>query len=107
MCLGRNDREVLTSSPLYLLEGNYFSDNEWVSSDGAFDVDGRFLYSYKNPRNDAVKICYNLAFQEVRQRMENSYQRIGIWFPILANNKKTLPYCSPCCCETPYFEYGF
>jgi hypothetical protein len=24
--------------------------------------------------------------------MENSYQRIGIWFPILANNKKTLPY---------------
>jgi hypothetical protein len=28
MCLGRNDREVLTSSPLYLLEGNNFSDNE-------------------------------------------------------------------------------
>jgi hypothetical protein len=43
LCLGGNDREVLMSSPLYLLEGDYFSDNEWVSSDGAFDGDGRFL----------------------------------------------------------------
>ena len=45
LCLGRNDREVLTSSPLYLLEGDYFSENEWVSSDGAFNGDGRFLCS--------------------------------------------------------------
>ncbi len=57
MCLGRNDKEVLTSNPLYLLEGNYFSDAEWVSSDGAFDGYGRFLCSYKNPGNDAVKIA--------------------------------------------------
>ena len=28
LCLGRNDRDVLTSSPLYLLGVNYFSDNE-------------------------------------------------------------------------------
>jgi hypothetical protein len=49
LCLGRNDRQVLTSSPLYLLEGDCFSDNEWVSSDAAFDGDGRFLCSYKNP----------------------------------------------------------
>jgi hypothetical protein len=62
LCLGRNDREALISSPLYLLEGDYFSDKEWVSSDGAFDGDGRFLCSYKNPGNDPVKIWYNLAF---------------------------------------------
>jgi len=92
ICLGKNDREVLTSSPLYLLEGDYFSDNEWVSSDGAFDGDGRFLCSYKNPGNDPVKVRYNLAFREVRQGVENSYQRIGIWFPLLGNNKKKLPY---------------
>jgi hypothetical protein len=88
MCLGRNDRAVLTSSPLYLLECNYFSDNEWVLSDGAFDGDGRFLCSYKNPENDPVKIRYNLAFWGVRQGEANSYQRISIWFPILGNNKK-------------------
>ncbi len=28
LCLGRNDRDVLTSSPLYLFGVNYFSDNE-------------------------------------------------------------------------------
>jgi hypothetical protein len=89
--MGRNDREVLTSSSLYLLESDYFSDNEWVSSDSAFDGDGRCLCSYKNPGNDPVKICYNVVFQEVRQGVENSYQRISAWFPILGNNKK-LPF---------------
>jgi hypothetical protein len=63
--LGRNDREVLTSGPVYLLECSYFSDDEWVSSDGAFD--GEFLCSYKNPGNNLVKIRFNLAFQEVRK----------------------------------------
>ena len=38
--LGKNDREVLTSSPLYLQEGEYFSDGEFVAADGAFDGDG-------------------------------------------------------------------
>jgi hypothetical protein len=56
MCLDRNDREVLTSSPLFLLEGNYFSDDEWVSSGSACDGDGRYLCSNKNPGNDPVKI---------------------------------------------------
>ena len=92
LCLGRNDREVLNSSPLYLLEEDYFSENEWVSSDGAFDGDGRFLCSCKNPSNDPVKIRYNLALREVRQGVENSYQRVGAWFPLLGNNKKKLPY---------------
>jgi hypothetical protein len=73
---------------LYPLEGDYFSDNEWLSSDGAFDGDGQILCSYKNPGNDPVKVCYNVAFQEGRQGVENSYQRIRIWFPILGNNKK-------------------
>ncbi len=37
LCLGRNDREVFTGSPLYLREGEFFSDNQWISSDGAFE----------------------------------------------------------------------
>jgi len=92
ICLGKNDREVFTGSPLYLQEGQYFSDDQWVSCDGAFEGDGRFLCSYKNPGNDAIRIRYNLAFREVRQGVENSYGRVGMWFPLLGNNKKKLPY---------------
>jgi hypothetical protein len=58
-----------------------------VLSDGAFDGDGRFLCSYKNPGNDAVKIQYNLVLPEVRQGVKNRYQRVGVWFPILGNKK--------------------
>jgi hypothetical protein len=63
LCLGRNDREVFTCSPLYLFEGDYFSVNKWVFSYGAFDGDGRFLCPYKNPGNNSVRVFYNLAFQ--------------------------------------------
>jgi hypothetical protein len=92
LCLGRNDREVFTGSPLYLREGEFFSDNQWISSDGAFEGDGQFICSYKNPGNDLDKIRYNLAFREVRQGVENSYGRVGMWFPLLGNNKKKLSY---------------
>jgi hypothetical protein len=34
VCLGNNDRVVFTSSPLYSHEGDFFSDDEWVSSNG-------------------------------------------------------------------------
>jgi hypothetical protein len=92
ICLGKNDREVFTRSPLYLQEGEFFLNNQWVSSDSAFEGDGRFLCSYKNPGNDSVTICYNLAFREVRQGVEKRYGRVGLWFPLLGNNKKKLPY---------------
>jgi len=42
VCLGRNDREVFTSSPLYLQEGDFFSEDEFIASDGGFEGDGRF-----------------------------------------------------------------
>jgi hypothetical protein len=35
--LGKNDREVLTSSLLYLQEGDFFSDGEFLAADGAFE----------------------------------------------------------------------
>ncbi len=38
--LSKNNLEVFTGSPLYLCEGEFFSDNQWVSSDGAFEGDG-------------------------------------------------------------------
>ena len=65
ICLGKNDREVFTGSPLYLQEVQYFSDDQWVSCDGAFEGDGQKLCSYRNPGNDETRICYNLAFREV------------------------------------------
>jgi hypothetical protein len=65
VCLGNNDREVLTGSPLYLQEIDYFSDEEFVASDGGFDGDGRFRCSYRNPGNDPVKVRFNLAWHEV------------------------------------------
>ena len=40
LTLGKNDREVLTSSPLYLQEGDFFSDGEFLVADGAFEGDG-------------------------------------------------------------------
>jgi len=63
-----------------------------VSSDDAFEGDGWLLCSYKNPGNDATRIPYNLAFHEVRQGVENSYGRAGIWFPLLGNNNNKLLY---------------
>jgi hypothetical protein len=41
LCLGGIDQEVYTSSPLYLQEGSYFSDDEFVAVDGGFEGDGR------------------------------------------------------------------
>ncbi len=61
--LGNNNRECYTTSPLYLEEGDYFSDNQFVATDGAFDGDGRFLCSYKNPSHDPNKIRFNSAFR--------------------------------------------
>jgi hypothetical protein len=92
LCLGKNDREVFTGSPLYLQEGEFFSEDEFVAADGAFEGDGRLRCSYKNPGNDDVKKLWNLAFQEVRTGVENSYQRTGAWFPLIGNNKRKLPY---------------
>ncbi len=73
--LGNNDREVYTTSPLYLEEGAFFSPGEYVAADGGFESDGRFLCSYKNPGNDRNKIIFHLAFCEVRTEAENSYQQ--------------------------------
>ncbi len=37
----------MTVSPLYLSEGDYFLDDEFVAADGAFEGDGRLKCSYK------------------------------------------------------------
>jgi len=92
VCLGRNDREVFTSSPLYLQEGDYFSEDEFVASDGGFEGDGRFRCSYNNPGNHPDRILFNLVFREIRTGVENAYSRVGTWFPLLGNNKKKIPY---------------
>ena len=89
---GKNDREVFTASPLYLQEGEFFSEDEFVAADGAFEGDGHLHCSFKNPGNGEVKKLWNLAFFEVRTGVENSYQRTGAWFPFIGNNKCKLPY---------------
>ena len=88
LCLGGNDREVFTGSPLQLHEGDFFSNDEFVAADGAFEGDGRFHCSYKNPGNDKVKKLFNVTWHENRTGVENSYQRVASWFPLLGNNKK-------------------
>jgi hypothetical protein len=50
VCLGKNDWEVFTGSPLYFQEGEFFSDDEFVTADSAFEGDGE------------VKKLWNLAF---------------------------------------------
>ncbi len=66
LCLGKNDREVFTASPLYLQEDEFFSVDEFVASNGAFEGDGCLRCSFKNPGNDEVKKLWNLAFHDVR-----------------------------------------
>ncbi len=46
--LGSNDREVYTTSPLYLEEGAFFSPGEFVAADGGFEGDGRSLFLQKS-----------------------------------------------------------
>jgi hypothetical protein len=92
ICLGKNDHEVFTGSPLYLQEGEFFLDNEFIAANGAFEGDGHLHCSFKNPGNNEAKKLWNLAFPEVRTGVENSYQRTGAWFPLIGNNKHKLPY---------------
>jgi hypothetical protein len=92
LCLEKNDHEVFTASPLYLHESEFFSGDEFIAADGAFEGDGRLRCSFKNPGNNEVKILWNLASREVRPGVENSYQRTGAWFPLIRNNKRILPY---------------
>jgi hypothetical protein len=92
LALGSNDREMLTSSPLYLQEGEYFAEGKFIAADGGFEGDGRFKCSHMNPGNDPVKIIFNLTWREVRTGVENKYQRVGAWFPLLGNNKRNLMY---------------
>ena len=50
------------------------------------------MCSYKNPGCDENKVTFNNAFREVHTLKENAYQRVGIWFPLLGNNKRKLNY---------------
>ena len=90
--MANNDRVALTGSPLYLFQGEYFEDDQFVASDGGFEGDGPFLCSFKNPGRNQYKILYNLTFKEVRTGVEGKYARVGAWFPLLGNNKKKLAY---------------
>jgi hypothetical protein len=49
LCLGKNGCESLTASPLYLQEGEFFSDDEFVAANGAFEGNGHLRCSFKNP----------------------------------------------------------
>ncbi len=55
ICLGKNDCEVFISTPLYLEEGDYFLEDEFVAADGAFESDGGLKCSCKNPGNNEVR----------------------------------------------------
>jgi hypothetical protein len=67
VCLGCNDHDIFTSSPLYLNEGNCFCEDEFMSEDG------RFLFSHRNPGPPPDRVLFNLVFQEVCTEIENTY----------------------------------
>jgi hypothetical protein len=89
---------MLTSSSLYLQEGEYFAEAKFIAADGGFEGDGRFKCSHKNPGNNPVKIILNLTWREVHNGVENKYQRVGAWFPLLGNNKRNWRNLKSCCC---------
>ncbi len=72
MALSSNDREMLTSFPLYLQEGEYFSEGEFVAADGGFEGDGRFKSPHKVLGNDPTKIIFPLTWWEVCTGVENN-----------------------------------
>jgi hypothetical protein len=89
---GKNDRDYFTLTDLYVQEGAYFSEGEWLASDGGFVGDGPVRYSHNNPGNDSDKVLYNIAFREVRTTVETAFNRVAQWFPLLGQNKDYLHY---------------
>lgn len=89
---GKNDRAYFTSTSLYMQAGLWFSQDQFVITDGGFKGDGPIKYSYNNPGKDIDKQTYNLAFKEARSTIETAYGRVANWFPILGNNKSRLNY---------------
>jgi len=87
-----NDRDIFTSSPLYLNRGLYFSAGERLIGDGIFAGDGPITVSLRNPGNDIDSQYFNNAFKLMRMTVETSYKRVEDWFPILGNAKKMWNY---------------
>ena len=77
-----NDRDIWTSSPLYMESGQFFSPGEKVGADGGFQGDGPCLISHTKVDN-RDKAAYNVAFKEVRKGIENAFGRVQMWFPLL------------------------
>lgn len=90
---GRNDRDIWTSSVLYLNSGLYFSHGKWVAFDGAFRGDGPNIVSFNDIQGDEGRILFNLIFQEGRKFIENQYNRVALWFPILGNGQRRCSHC--------------
>jgi hypothetical protein len=82
---------MLHNSPLYLEEGEYFSGNQFVATDGAFEGDGTFFCSCKNPGNDPNKICLTLLSMNYIQGRKIVTKELVLGFQ-LGNNKCKLPY---------------
>jgi hypothetical protein len=85
LSLGTNDREIYTTSPLYLCEGDLFQMIHLLPQTVLFEGDGRFIYSYKNSGSDENKTTFINAFREVQTLEGNAYQRVGTLFPLLVN----------------------
>ena len=88
-----NDRSSFTHLPLYMDQGLYFDDDQFVAVDGGFDGDGPLRSSFREP-NTPARVAFNLAFKEVRLQIENVYGRIQNWFGVLGN-KKAKFNCNP------------
>ena len=83
-----SDRELFTTSPLYMQRNDYFSLNEWVGGDGIFRGDGNVRTSFNNITADGVLALYNLVFREGRMPVENALGRTQANFAVLGAQRK-------------------
>ncbi len=88
--LGNNDREVYTTSPLYLEEGDFFSCGEFVAADGGFEGDGRFLCSYKNP-GITIKSFLTLLSVKCTQEQKTAIKELVLGFHYLETTSVNCP----------------
>ena len=83
-----SDREMFTTSPLYMDRVNYFTLAQWLGADGIFKGDGPVCCSYQFIANDAEKELFNAIYTEKRKPVENALGRTESWFPILGKYNK-------------------
>lgn len=87
-----SDLDMFQSSPLYLNAGQYFTEGEFIASDGIFMDVGNTVTSFRNIANDACRAAFNACFNSFRIGVENAFGRQQQWYPILGYRREYWTY---------------